>query len=67
VASQRALDVLDALVWVLIYGGLLTFVLGLFTQKAQAVLGFWLTVGGACAVVVGVLLLFIRSQLRETP
>jgi hypothetical protein len=48
---------------VLIYGGLLTLVLGLFTRDASAatswtlVLGGWRTAGG-------VVLIYVRSRLR---
>jgi hypothetical protein len=64
VASHRTLKLMDALIWVLVFGGLLSFVLGVFIGKTHDVLGFWFIGGGACAVVVGVLLFFVRSQLK---
>ena len=58
---------LEALTWVLIFGGLLTVVLGLEVQNTSAVLGWSLIVGGASAVAFGVVLIFIRSKIKEVP
>lgn len=66
-ASQRTLARLDALTWTLIYGGLFAIVLGLATGNAHLVAGWSLGVVGGCAVVAGVVLIVVRSRLRETP
>lgn len=66
-ASTRALARLDALTWALIYGGLFGIVLGIVTGDALLVLGWSLGVLGACAVIGGIVLIAVRSRLRETP
>jgi hypothetical protein len=56
---------LEKLVWALIYGGLLVVCLGIFTERADAVLG-WALVGiGALAAVAGALLIYVRSTRQE--
>jgi hypothetical protein len=54
----------ETLVWVLIYGGGLTAGLGLSVQRGGNVLGHVLAVGGAVAVVGGVVLIYVRSRMR---
>ena len=54
---------LEALVWVLIYGGLLLAVLGLAVQRADDPLGWSMVVAGALAAGVGVVLIWIRSRM----
>lgn len=58
---------LERATWVLIYAGLLGLVLGLFAQRSQPVLGWSFVIGGGLAAVLGVLLIFVRSRMRETP
>ena len=66
-ASKRALARLDALVWTLIFGGLLTLVLGIATHGEAVVAGWSLSVLGGIAVATGVILIWVRSRLREEP
>lgn len=66
-ASPRMLARLDALTWTLIYGGLFAVVLGLATGNAHLVAGWSLGVVGGCAVVAGIVLIVVRSRLRESP
>ncbi len=56
----------EALVWVLVYGGLLLLCLGLFVQRAHDPLGWTLVVIGAGAAVAGAVLIWIRSKMKET-
>ena len=56
---------LQALIWVLIYGGLLTLVLGLSTRRFDGSLGWSLMVVGALVAALGVVLIYVRSRLRE--
>ncbi len=56
----------EALVWVLIYGGGLVGSLGLFVQRAHEPLGWTLVVAGGTAAVVGVVLIWVRSKMKET-
>ena len=54
---------LHRLIWVLIYGGLLTLVLGIATGRESPAQGWSLGVAGAVAAVVGVVLIVVRSRL----
>ena len=63
-ASARTLARVEALVWVLIYGGLLTAVLGLFTGRSEPALGWTLGLIGLAGVFAGAVLLWVRSRLR---
>ena len=52
-------------IWVLIYGGLLSIVLGAFIDQQEAQdAGLFYSLGGL-AVVAGVVLIYVRSRLRE--
>jgi hypothetical protein len=65
--NARYVRWLHVTIWVLIFGGLLTLVLGLSVQRNDAVLGWSLLVGGVCAAVLGVALVFVRSKIKEVP
>ena len=52
-------------VWVLIYGGLLLFCLGLFIDRNDFELGWLVGLTGAALVLAGVLLIVIRSRMRD--
>lgn len=51
--------------WVLIYGGLMSIVLSTFVEKIQRQGASLFLVGGALAVVAGVVMVVLRSKLRE--
>ena len=53
----------EVLVWVLIYGGLLVFGLGLALRDVDAVLGHVLWIGGALVAVAGVVLIAVRARM----
>jgi hypothetical protein len=53
---------LEALTWVLIYGGLLALSLALFVLRDSAPFGWTLVVGGGAATVAGVVLIWLRSR-----
>jgi len=63
--SQRALDRIEKLVWILIYSGMGLFVLGLAVRGSDPGIGLGLCIGGAVVFVSGVLLLWARSRLHE--
>ncbi len=63
--SPRTIACLNALIWILIYGGLLTLVLGLFTRRSDAALGCTLMIAGALVAAVGAALIYVRSRLKE--
>lgn len=64
-ASARTLARIEAWVWVLVYGGLLTLVLGLATARTDAALGWLLGVAGAVVAGAGAVLLWVRSRLKQ--
>jgi hypothetical protein len=53
---------LEALAWVLIYGGLLVVCLGLFMKPGDAVLGWSAIALGAASAVAGAVLIYLRSK-----
>ena len=58
---------LQKLIWVLIYGGLLSVVLGLSIQKTDDPLGWSIVVGGGVVAAVGVVLVFVRAARKDAP
>ncbi len=56
---------IEALTWVLIYGGLLSLSLGWFMTPQQGPWGELLIGGGIASAVVGVVLIFIRSRMKD--
>jgi hypothetical protein len=54
---------LQQLIWVLIYGGLLTLVLGLSVQRSDEVLGWVMVVGGGIVAATGFVLIYVRSRM----
>ena len=63
--SNLRLIRLERLVWTLIYAGLLALVLGGFMLARGDTAGHWWIGGGALVAAVGVLLIYVRSRLRE--
>ncbi len=64
-SSNARLLRIERWVWTLIYGGLLCLVLGYFIEKTQAQDASEFFVAGGIAVLVGVVLLYVRSRMRE--
>lgn len=56
---------LDKWIWVLIYVGLFTFVLGIATSRIEPVLGWSMAAPGAVLAVVGFVLIYVRSRLKD--
>jgi len=55
----------EQLVWVLIYGGLLSMSLGWFVTPQQGPWGELLLSGGVVATGVGVVLIYLRSRMKS--
>jgi hypothetical protein len=53
---------LETLIWLLIYGGLLVLCLAAFLRRSGAALGWVLMLMGGAAVLLGVVLVWIRSR-----
>ncbi len=63
--STTAIKRIQQLIWVLIYGGLLTVVLGFSVSRTDDVMGWSLVSGGALVALVGAVLIYVRSRLTE--
>lgn len=63
-AAPQTLQRLQTLIWVLIYGGLLTLVLGIATSRTDGALGWTLGVAGGIAAAAGVVLIAVRARLK---
>ena len=62
--SGKAIARLQALIWVLIYAGLLTVVLGLFVTRLDEDIGTWLLTGGGLMATAGFVLIYVRSRIK---
>lgn len=60
---SKTITRLQQLIWALIYGGLLTLVLGLSVQRSDEVLGWIMVVGGAIVAAIGFVLIYVRSRM----
>ena len=63
-ASLLTLKKMQQLIWVLIYGGLLTLVLGVSVQRTDDAFGWSMVAGGAVLALIGVGLVFARARLK---
>jgi hypothetical protein len=55
----------ESLIWPLIYGGLLAVCLGWFLTPVRGPWGELLITGGAIAAAAGVVLIVVRSRMKE--
>jgi uncharacterized membrane protein len=55
---------LETLIWVLIYGGLLAVVFGLFVQRSLPATGWSLVVVGSAVTVAGAVGVWVRSRMK---
>jgi hypothetical protein len=62
--SISTLKRMQQLTWVLIYGGLLTLVLGLSVQRSDDALGWTLVAVGAVVALAGFALVVIRARMK---
>lgn len=58
---------LEKWIWILIYGGLFLLVLGIATGRSDEVLGWAMAVPGVAVAIVGVVLIYVRSRLKDSP
>ena len=64
---NTAIARMQQLIWVLIYGGLLTLVLGLSVQRTDDSLGWPMVVAGGLMTMFGVILIYVRSKMKIEP
>lgn len=62
-ASGKLIARLHTLIWILIYAGLLTLVLGLSAARIDPAIGWSLVVGGGIMATVGFFLIWVRSRM----
>jgi formate hydrogenlyase subunit 3/multisubunit Na+/H+ antiporter MnhD subunit len=55
---------LHNVIWTLIFGGLLTLVLGIFVGKTDDAIGWIMVVAGAVMAAVGCVLIYVRSRIK---
>jgi predicted membrane channel-forming protein YqfA (hemolysin III family) len=65
-ASARALAWIERLAWIYIYTGLFAVVLGIASLGRSNGAAWSLMVIGAALTVAGIVLIWVRSRLRET-
>lgn len=58
-------NTVETLIWVLIYGGLLSLCLGFFVARGAAALGGGLMLAGGVAAAIGVVLIFVRARMTS--
>ena len=66
-ASGKSIARLQSLIWILIYAGLLTLVLGLSAARIDPAIGWSLVVGGGIMAAVGIFLIWVRSRMDRKP
>ena len=63
--SNKFVARLEGLTWILIYGGLLTLVLGLWVEPIDDDdTGWFLVAGGGLAAAVGLVMIYVRSRIK---
>ena len=62
VSTQR----IGTLIWVLIYGGLLSAGLGIALERGGQGFGWGVAIGGATAALAGMVLIWIRSRMSDS-
>ena len=65
-ATERTIVWIERLVWMLVYGGLFTLVIGLATRAQDGALGWSLIVVGALVAAAGAVLVYVRSRLERS-
>jgi 4-hydroxybenzoate polyprenyltransferase len=64
---KRNLMRLDKVIWTLVFGGLLLLGPGVALQRAGEAWGWLVIVVGALAAAVGIVLVWVRSRMPDTP
>ena len=54
---------LHKIIWTLIFGGLLTIILGIFVERTGDVMGWMMIAAGGVLTVVGAILIYVRSTM----
>ena len=54
---------LHKIIWTLIFGGLLTVILGIFVERAGDAIGWMMVAAGGVLTAIGVVLIYVRSTM----
>jgi hypothetical protein len=65
--SSKPHATLEKWIWILIYTGLFALVLGIATARANEALGWSIAVPGIALAAVGIVLIYVRSRLGDSP
>jgi hypothetical protein len=65
--TPQSLARLDKLIWALIFGGMFVLALGIASHDETVIGGWSLSVLGSLAAFAGVVLIYVRSRIPETP
>ena len=63
-ASNKVVQRIERLTWILIYAGLLALILGWWVLPSDDDTGYVLLAGGGLVAVVGFLLIYVRSKIK---
>ena len=63
--SNKFVARLEGVIWILIYGGLLALVLGLFVAPTDDDTGWCFAVGGGLTALAGGGLIYVRSRIKD--
>lgn len=66
-AAPKPHATLEKWIWILIYVGLFMLVIGIATGRANQGLGWSLAVPGVALAAVGIVLIYVRSRLKDSP
>jgi hypothetical protein len=58
---------LHKIIWTLIFGGLLTIILGIFVGKTDDAIGWIMVAAGGVLTTVGAVLIYVRSTITSEP
>jgi membrane protein implicated in regulation of membrane protease activity len=65
-AATKSHATLEKWIWILIYGGLFLLILGIATGRTEEAVGWSMTVPGVVIALVGVVLIYVRSRLKDS-
>ena len=54
---------LHKIIWMLIFGGLLTIIVGIFVGKIDTTIGWMTVAAGSVIAVIGAVLIYVRSTM----
>ncbi len=56
---------LHKIIWALIFGGLLTVILGIFVERIDDAFGWTMVVAGGVLTAIGAILIYVRSTMAS--